>query len=155
MQSIRTFTPRVSKRFLLIVAAFFWTFAGTMLLSRGVVLSHNIRHLHWISMLVSVLAGGLFYLFLFNKISSGHVSRIISLRSERPSVFSFFSLRSYILMTVMISSGIILRKSGILYPGTLSLVYITMGIPLLLSSMRFFYYWVFYNSFTENITDEQ
>ncbi len=58
-------------------------------------------------------------------------------------------------MTVMISSGIILRKSGILYPGTLSLVYITMGIPLILSSLRFFYYWIFYASFTENISDEQ
>lgn len=155
MQFIRSVIPRVPKRFLLIIAAFAWIFASVMLLTRGFLLSRNIRHAHWLSIAVSFLAGGLFYLILFNRISSGHVSRIIGLENEKHSVFSFFSLRSYILMAFMISGGIILRKSGLLLPGTLSLLYISMGVPLFISSLRLFYNWIFYSGDPVNYADEE
>lgn len=146
MQLIRSLTPRVPKRSLLVIAAMAWIFAASMLLTRGFLLSGKIRHSHWLSIFLSITAGVLFYLVLFSKISSGHVNRIISLENERPSVFSFFSLKSYILMTLMISGGIFLRKSGIVFSGTLSIVYITMGVPLFISSLRFFYNWIFYSA---------
>lgn len=155
MHFIRSVTPRVPKRSLLIIAAFAWVFAASMLLTRGFLLSGKIRHSHWLSIFLSILAGGLFYLVLFSKISLGHVKRIKSLQNERPSVFSFFSLRSYLLMTLMISSGIILRKSGIVLSGTLSLVYITMGVPLFISSIRFFYNWIYYPEDSVNYAEEQ
>lgn len=146
MHFILSAVPRVPKRSLLVIAAFAWIIAGSMLLRRGYLLSGNIRHSHWLSIFISIIAGGLFYLILFRKISYGHVNRIMSLESERPSIFSFFSLRSYILMTFMISGGIFLRKSGVVFPGTLSLLYITMGVPLFISSLRFFYNWIFYSA---------
>ena len=155
MQFIRAVTPRVPKRFLLIIAAFAWIFAAAMLLTRGFLLSGKIKHAHWLSIAMSIMAGGLFYLVLFSKISSGHVKRIIELQNERPSVFSFFSFKSYILMTLMISGGIFLRKSGLLLSGTLSLFYITMGVPLLISSLRFFYTWFFYPSDSVNYAEEE
>jgi hypothetical protein len=46
---------------------------------------------------------------------------------------------SYILMSLMITAGISLRKSGILPPLYLSVIYVTMGIPLFFSSFRFYY----------------
>lgn len=49
-------------------------------------------------------------------------------------------------MMMMITSGIVLRKSGIIPPQYLSILYITMGIPLLVSSIRFYYYGIFYPS---------
>lgn len=154
MQNIRSLTPRVTKRYLLLIAAFAWTMAGTMLLARGFLLSGKIRHTHWMMILISILGGGLFYFVLFSKISASHVRRILGLQNDRPSIFSFFNLRSYLLMTIMISSGIILRKTGILYSGTLSLVYITMGVPLLLSSIRFFYQWMIYPAGAYGLSDE-
>jgi uncharacterized membrane protein len=154
MQNIRSLAPRVSKRYLLLIAALAWTMAGTMLLARGLLMSGRIRHTHWIMILLSILGGGMFYLVLFSKISASHVSRILGLQNERQCIFSFFNLRSYLLMTIMISSGIILRKTGFLYTGTLSLVYITMGIPLLLSSIRFFYHWITYPEGSYGISDE-
>lgn len=155
MQFTGSLTPRVPKRFLLIIAAFAWIFAAAMLLTRGFILSGKIRHAHWPSIAMSIVAGGIFYLILFSRISSGHVKRIIGLQNERPSVFSFFSLRSYILMTLMISGGIILRKSGLLPSGTLSLLYITMGVPLFISSLRFFYNWIFYSVDSVTCAEEQ
>jgi len=49
-------------------------------------------------------------------------------------------------MVGMISMGIFLRKSGIIPLSSLSLAYITMGIPLLLSSGLFYHRWIFYQA---------
>jgi hypothetical protein len=45
----------------------------------------------------------------------------------------------------MITSGVLLRKSGLLSPEYLSVLYVTMGIPLFLSAFRFYYYGIFYD----------
>jgi hypothetical protein len=45
------------------------------------------------------------------------------------------------MMVGMISLGIFLRKSSMIPLSTLALAYITMGIPLLLSSVLFYYRW--------------
>ena len=98
-------------------------------------------HTFWNQTGIPQIAG---YMLLFSKISLKHTKRILSLKSEKPCAFSFFNFKSYILMTVMISSGIFVRKSGILSPDYLSLIYITMGIPLFLSAFRFYYNGIFY-----------
>lgn len=43
------------------------------------------------------------------------------------------------MMTLMICLGIILRKTGVIPLEYLSAFYIAMGMPLLLSSFRFYY----------------
>ena len=139
MNIIRAIKPKVSRRFLLIIAALVWSLAGGMLLFRGISLSDNIKSSFWLKIIISLTCGGLFYLLLFSKISIGHVRRIINLKNDNHSLFSVFNLRSYILMFIMIASGIMLRRSGIIMPEYLSLVYITMGIPLLASAFRFYY----------------
>lgn len=137
-------TPRVSKHYLLLVAALVWTFAGGMLLFRGLTLNKTLP-LHWFSeLVVCIVSGLLFFRLLFNRISSKHVHRILNLPIEQPCLFSFFNLRSYLMMFSMITLGIMLRKSGIVAAEYLSLMYITMGIPLLMSSYRF--YLTFFNS---------
>jgi hypothetical protein len=131
--------PRVSKRYLLLVAALVWTVAGSMLLFRGFLTSH-FQETHWSAKLAFCVIGGLlFYRVMFDKISSKHVNRIKSMVSERPVIFSFFNLRSYLMMFSMITLGITLRLSGAVTPAHLAMVYVTMGIPLLMSSIRFYY----------------
>ena len=49
-------------------------------------------------------------------------------------------------MSIMISSGIILRTSGIVPPMYLSVLYLTMGVPLFLSAFRFYYFGIFYKT---------
>jgi hypothetical protein len=131
--------PGVKKRCLLFIAALIWTFAGGMLLFRGFTfLFENTVHL-WLRISLSLIGGVLFYLFLFSKISFKHTLRIRNLKEEHPCAFSFFNIKSYIMMFSMIFFGIILRKSGIVPVSVLSVIYVTMGIPLFLSSLRFYY----------------
>jgi hypothetical protein len=130
--------PSVSKRYLLLVAALVWTFAGGMLLYRGFTINHSLPS-HWkVEFFGCTMAGLLFFILLFNRISAKHVLRIKSLPIEYPVIFSFFNLKSYLMMFSMITIGITLRKTGAVSPEYLSFMYITMGIPLLMSSFRFY-----------------
>ena len=136
---LSAFVPRVSKRYLLLVAALVWTFAGGMLLLRGFSTDHASEP-NWTLKIVFCLVGGLlFYKVMFDRISSKHVKRIKSMETERPVVFSFFNLKSYIMMFSMITMGVTFRLTGLVSPVHLALVYVTMGIPLLMSSIRFYY----------------
>jgi hypothetical protein len=144
MHWIQRLTPRIARRYLYIVAAFVWTFAGSMLLFRGILLFTDDDYLFWIRLTFSIIAGILFYRLLFSNISRKHTSRIAGMQLEKPCLFSFFNIKSYILMTLMITAGISLRKSGIVPPVYLSVIYVTMGIPLFVSSFRFYYAFAVY-----------
>lgn len=146
MNLLESLKPSIPRRYLLFVAGVVWTLAGGMLLYKGISLFRIYRELLWLKIMISIIGGGLFYLLLFSKISLKHAWRIINLKNENPCVFSFFNIRSYIMMAIMISSGIILRKSGIISPEYLSVLYVTMGIPLFLSALRFFYYEIYYRT---------
>jgi hypothetical protein len=136
--------PRVSKHYLLLIAALVWTFAGGMLLYRGFTINHPLPS-HWkIEFFGCTIAGLLFFMLLFNRISAKHVLRIKNLPIEHPVIFSFFNLKSYLMMFLMISMGITLRKTEVVSPEYLSFMYVTMGIPLLMSSFRFYH--TFFNS---------
>jgi len=130
-------TPRISKHYLLFLAALVWTFAGGMLEYRGYSYIMAYPHYLFIRIVACILGGTLFFNLLFSKLSGRHVARILNISIERPCIFSFFNWKSYLMMGVMISSGVMLRKTGAVSPEYLSLIYITMGIPLLMSSFRF------------------
>lgn len=136
--NIKTLIPRVPRNYLLLIAALVWTFAGVMLLARGYLFSENYPENFYLRLTGSILAGLLFYFAVFQRISAKHIKRIYQLQADRPVVFTFFNLRSYILMFSMISGGILLRKSALISTEYLALLYLTMGTPLLLSSIRFY-----------------
>jgi hypothetical protein len=144
MHWIKRLTPRIARRYLYVVAALVWTFAGGMLLFRGILLFMEDDYLIWFRLTISLIAGLLFYRLLFSKISRKHIFRLDAMLLEKPCLFSFFNIRSYILMSIMITAGISLRKSGILTPVYLSVIYVTMGIPLFISSLRFYYAFALY-----------
>ncbi len=131
--------PRIQRTYLLLVAALVWTFAGSMLLFRGVTLNPVLPVNWWEEVLLSILSGIIFYKLLFTRISRKHVQRIQSMQEDKPSVFAFFNLKSYMMMLSMIALGITLRKTGIVSAEYLAVMYITMGIPLLMSSFRFYH----------------
>ena len=138
-----TLTPRIQKTYLLLVAAVVWTFAGSMLLYRGFSFLMDYQHFLVVKIAGSAIGGLIFLKLLFFKISGKHVLRIQNLPHDRPCLFSFFNLKSYMMMIIMITSGITLRKTGVISPEYLSLIYLMMGIPLLMSSFRFYYSFFF------------
>lgn len=134
---------RIDKRHLLFVAAMAWLVASGMLFWRSTTY-FELRKGWKFETAASLVGGILFFRVLFLRISSKHIKRIISLEKRKPSVFSFFSKRSYLLMAIMISGGVLLRESHILPTYDLSFFYFFMGTPLFLSSIRFFKAWVRY-----------
>jgi len=148
---IRNIKPGVPKRYLMFLAAFVWTFAGGMLLYKGsVFLRQSANHI-WLKLIISAAGGTLFYLVMFSKISLKHALRILKLEQQKPCIFSFFSVKSYILMSVMISLGIFLRTSGLVSVNYLSVLYVTMGIPLFASAFRFYYFAFLFNKISRKI----
>jgi hypothetical protein len=140
----------VTKRHLLLEAAIIWTFAGGMLLYRGTVMLVLTASFSWMKIIICLICGLLFFRFVFSRISRKHVNRIINLQGARHRFYEFFNLKSYLMMLGMISMGIFLRKTSIVPLSALSLAYITMGIPLLLSSIRFYHNWYTYLNANEN-----
>ena len=146
MKAIKSLNTGVSKRILLFEAALVWTFAGGMLLFRGDLMLEASSCFSWIRILACLGCGLIFFALVFQKISRKHVSRILNLTGERHRFYEFFNPRSYLMMVGMISLGVFLRKSLIVPVSSLSLAYITMGIPLLLSSFRFYHRWFYYTA---------
>ncbi|MBL7138754.1 MAG: hypothetical protein ISS17_08275 [Bacteroidales bacterium] len=132
--------PGIPKRHLLLIATAVWLFAGGFLLYRGIRMLPESSYL-WLKLSLSLVIGLLFFHILFLRVSFRHIVRIRSLEILRPCIFSFFDWKSYLLMTVMIASGILVRKSGWFSLEWVALFYITMATPLLLSAVRFFRAW--------------
>ena len=138
MNIIKKYKPAVKKRTLLFVAGCAWCIAGSMLITRALISLIKIQHLLTLEILIGIIVGVCFYIFLFTKISKKHITRISLMKADFPCFFSFFNFKSYVLMIVMISTGIILRKTNIIEPEYLYTFYLAMGIPLLFSGVRFF-----------------
>lgn len=129
--------PGVPKRYLLFIAGGIWCFAGCMLLYKGIGMLLQYMDEMWIKLLVSIPLGIVFYVFMFSKIFNKHSDRISTMTQEKPCIFSFFNWKSYVMMGSMIGLGVFLRTSEIISIRYLSLLYITMGIPLSISAIMF------------------
>jgi hypothetical protein len=141
------FKPGVPKRYLLMVAAFVWLFAGGFLLFRGIRSMPPASWAIWKTM-VSVAGGLAFFWVLFLRISSKHIRRITTLEILRPCVFSFFDFKSYLMMALMITMGVTVRKLHLIAPQDISYFFITMSVPLIISAVRFALAWVKYGDIT-------
>lgn len=136
--STNPYKPSIAKRYLMIIAAFVWLFAGSMLLYKGIAFMIKNPSAIVLKLIISITIGLLFFAIMFSKIVAKHVTRILSIKHERPCLFSFFNWKSYLLMGSMITFGILLRTFHIIPMEYLSCFYVSMGIPLLISSHRFF-----------------
>jgi len=150
MNILQTFKPAVPKRYLLLVAGMVWTIAGCILFLRGTFyLVGNANYLG-LRFLIGIVGGLIFYYFMFSRISLKYITRIKSIDIVRPCLFSFFNFKSYVLMIVMITGGILLRKFDVINHNLLYNFYLLMGTPLLLSAARFYYAWWKYKLFVTN-----
>ena len=130
--------PAIHKKYLLFVAGFVWTIAGIILCYRGLYTANPLNsQWHW--QIPLVIAGGLlFYIFVFTRISDKHITRILNIEKEIVCLFSFFNGRSYLMMLVMITGGVLLRRSHLVGNESLGLFLVVMAIPLLGSAIKFY-----------------
>lgn len=131
------YKPSVPKYALFFIASGVWAFAGSLLLIKGIPpIVHS--SLPVLQLIGACLSGILFYLLMFSRISAKHIFRIGTIQVYYPCAFSFFDWKSYGLMAVMISSGIAMKKFNLIPLNYYSLFLVCMGIPLLISALRFF-----------------
>jgi len=139
--------PAVPKHWLLIVAGVMWTGVGVLLASLAV---------GWLAKtfsVVSILLGllGIGFSLLINHIQFArqkkkNIKRIIAL-NDKACVFSFQAWTGYLIIAIMMPTGIFLRNSIIPKP-YLAVVYMAIGGALLQASLN--YYRHFFQMIKEN-----
>ena len=129
--------PTLPKRWLLIVAGAMWSAVGIMLLNYAVTwltLSFSIPAilLGVLGIILSVMVNR----WGFSKIALKNIERILAL-NEKACLFSFQAWKSYLLILVMVSTGIFLRNSAIpkVY---LAVVCTTIGGALIQASVKYY-----------------
>lgn len=129
--------PGVPQKYLFLIAGLLWLTGGSMLYLRGFSGLIAAQKPVWL-MPLGIFLGFIFYFAIFSRIPKKHIKRIKNISLPNPCAFSFFSFRSYLLMAIMITGGIMLSHSGLLSKTILFTFYLTMGTPLIISSLKFF-----------------
>jgi hypothetical protein len=136
MESRSRCLPDVTKNVLLLTAGLVWIGVGALLLALA---------FSWLAaasdVKVYLFAGPgvvcalLVHHFGFLKIVDRNLSRI-RMMGGKASLWSFIPSRSYLLIAVMMSMGALLRHSAI-PKRYLAILYISIGLALVLSSVRY------------------
>lgn len=129
--------PGVPKQVLFFIAASFWGFASYRILHVAVGLLIHSGHSLWYAISGGVIGFVLFYRFVFYRVSNRYINRIRLLDIRRPCLFSFFDLRGYILMSIMITCGILFSRYVHLPVGYVAGFYLSLGLSLLVSAGQY------------------
>ena len=136
---LESYKPVASSRLQLLLAGGTWSTVGTGLICVGIYwLASNSSHL--ISLLAISLCLGLAKSFLILDRVAKKIVKRIELRGEGRCLASFYSLRAWALVILMMAMGRILRGAGISY-SLLGLVYVAVGTGLLMSSRSIWLAW--------------
>ena len=127
--------PVVDKKFLVFLAGLMWCGVGIMLVSFAISwLSHyEKKSLFYTAGFIAAIP---IHHFGFLKIADKNLDRLLPL-TEKKCVFSFMTWKSYIIVLIMVSMGIVLRHSSI-PKNFLSVLYNGIGLALFLSGIRYF-----------------
>ncbi|MEA4936524.1 hypothetical protein SDC9_87572 [bioreactor metagenome] len=137
-QTTLSFLPKLSQKGLFIFAAIVWLISGAMLISKGFQFLPIEISFQYIKIPAAFVAGLLFYYFVFTRIMVKYTGHILSLPpAQKHPFYKVFRLRFYIMITIMISTGVITRKFSLVPIEYLALFYFTMGTPLLISAFGF------------------
>jgi hypothetical protein len=129
--------PGVPKIVVIIVGASVWAFAAYRILGLGIKEIEHEALNQWVNYIIGIAGFIPFFILVFRKVSKRYVNRIINHKQQRPCIFGFFDLRGYLLMSVMITAGILVSHWKLipeLYKGTF---FISLGLSLLASAVYF------------------
>lgn len=139
--------PFIDRRYLSLISGLIWLAIGVMLSALAYRwLSAYQGEKQYLYAIAGVVLALTIHHFGFLRLVDKNMGRINTLE-EQTCLFAFMSWRSYILVIIMISMGIILRHSKI-PRNFLSVLYIGIGLALILSSIR--YLRLFYYSLKKN-----
>jgi hypothetical protein len=129
--------PGVPRRIHLLLAACLWSIAGIFLMTRGMSWLMASEKL-WLA-LPAVIAGSLKSLFILDKSARKGVYRILAL-ADGTCLGAVYSIKTWLLVLVMIGSGVLLRHSSMPME-LLGAIYTTIGWSLFFSSRHAWQAW--------------
>ncbi|MEY8707589.1 hypothetical protein AALK94_09700 [Bacteroides faecichinchillae] len=131
----------VNRQFLLITAGIVWIIAGTNILRIGIVTWMNSTQDWMFKIGETTVIFLLFFVFIFRKLYYKHTRRIEEKKEDKNCPFSFFDVKSWIMMTFMIALGITIRSLHLLPDSFISVFYTGLSIALILTGILFICYW--------------
>lgn len=132
----------VKKRYLLLIASLVWLFAGLKVLSLG--LEAYKTNFTALNVLLSIAVFIIFWLMVFNRLVNKHTVRIKAYTEERRYFWNFFDLKSFIIMAIMMTGGILIRKYSLLGVNFIAFFYTGIGAALSLAGLKFMYNFIKY-----------
>jgi Ca2+/Na+ antiporter len=136
---LETYKPVASSRLQLLLAGLMWSLVGVGLICVGTywILSTTSHIMGLLA--ISLCIGLAKSLLILDRVASRIVKRI-ALRGEGRCMVSFYSLRVWAIVIIMMLMGRILRGAGISY-SLLGLIYAAVGTSLLMSSRSIWLAW--------------
>lgn len=126
----------VSKQGLLIIAGCVWIIAGANILYIGLSTGLD-KPGYWLPKITEItVIFLLFFTFVFKRLFEKHTKRIEK-KGNKSCPFSFFDIKGWLIMCVMITFGIVSRKFH-LFPDTfISVFYTGLSLALIITGILF------------------
>ena len=119
---------KVRKDWLLFIAGIVWLIAAGL---DGV--------WHFVSLAAAAVVFCLFFFLIFGRLVGKHTHRILGYHDEKVWVFKFFDIKSYIIMAIMMTLGITIRKFHLMPERYIAMFYAGLGAALLAAGAAFLY----------------
>lgn len=126
----------VKKRTLILIAGIVWLIAGFNVARLGVLSYLKITPIKFYYPILSIIVFGLFGLMFYN-MSKKHIKRIKEEKEAYRPFWTFFDLKSYLIMIFMMSGGIWLRASQLVPDTFIAFFYTGLGSALALAGLYF------------------
>ena len=131
----------VNRQVLLITAGIVWIVAGANILRIGIVTWLNDSQYWLFKMGEATVVFLLFFILIFRRLYYKHTERITQKKQEKNCPFSFFDVKSWIVMIFMISLGISIRSLHLLPTSFISVFYTGLSLALIATGGLFIRYW--------------
>ena len=125
----------VKKRYLLLIASLVWLFAGIKVLNLG--LEAYKTNFSALNVLLSIAVFIAFWFMVFNRLVNKHTARIKAYQEEKRYFWNFFDLKSFIIMAIMMTGGILIRKYQLLDMNFIAFFYTGIWSALSLAGAKF------------------
>lgn len=126
----------VSRYTLLFIAGTIWILAGMNILRIGIVTWMNDTQWWLCKVAEATLVFLIFFLLIFRKLLNKHTRRIMR-KKEKSCPFSFFDLKSWMVMIGMMAFGIMARHFGWLPASFISFFYTGLSCALIITGLLF------------------
>ncbi|RHJ87881.1 hypothetical protein [Parabacteroides sp. AM08-6] len=127
---------RVSKKALLLIAGCVWIIAGANILRIGIITWIHDAHYWMFKVGEAIIVFLLFFNFVFRRLFDKHTTRI-SRKGEKNCPFSFFDVKGWIVMIVMITFGVTARRFHLLPNSFISVFYTGLSSALIITGVLF------------------